>query len=222
MAGGARGRMTAGLVVVSVVLLLAVSGLAGLLVVRLTDRDPQVAIDAAAPASVPGTTQELDQRTDPRPTVDPARGRPLRIEVPSLGIDAQVVAVGLEDDVLVPPSDPTLVGWWRDGAVAGVARGTTLLAGHTYSAGDGVFDDLGLLEQGDRFTVTTTRGRIPYRVEAVRGYTKDQLAEVAERLFSQTVVGQTVLTTCTDYRAGGYHANIVVVAHPTRQQLTDP
>ena len=208
--------MGAGLVVLVVVTLLAVSGLATLFLVRLSDRDPQVAVDPASPATVPGSVREPDTLTDPRPTADPARGRPLSIKVPDIGVHVEVLAVGLQDGVMVPPSDPTKVGWWRDGALPGDALGTVLLAGHTYSVGDGAFDDLGLLVAGDRFIITTSRGQIPYRVDAVRAYTKDQLAAVAERLFSHTVTGQAVLTTCTDYRDGSYHANIVVVAHPAR------
>jgi LPXTG-site transpeptidase (sortase) family protein len=170
-----------------------------------------------ASVGVPSCVREADPAGSAGPTGsrDPARGRPQRLAAPAIGVDATVLPIELDDSsVLVPPSDYTAVGWWSEGAVPGSVRGTVLVSGHTVSTGGGVFDDLGRLEPGDRIDVTTTRGRIGYRVDVVRDYSREQLAAVADRLFSQTTTPQLVLTTCTDYRDGEYHGNTVAVAHP--------
>jgi LPXTG-site transpeptidase (sortase) family protein len=145
----------------------------------------------------------------------PARGVPHTLAIPRLGVDAEVQPIGIEDDVLVPPDDVTAVGWWRGGALPGSRRGTTLLAGHSWQGGDGVFDRLAGVEPGDLLTVTTARGRVDYRVESVAALSRAELARASGRLFSQAVAGRLVAITCTDYRDGAYRGNTVVVATPS-------
>jgi LPXTG-site transpeptidase (sortase) family protein len=146
---------------------------------------------------------------------DPARGAPIRLVAETVGIDAAVDPVVVDEDaVLRPPSDVSRVGWWQDGAKPGSRLGTVLLTGHTYSGGDGVFDELGRLATGDEVRVRTATGVVTYRVDAVEDYSKAQLADIAPRLFSDSVRSQLVLVTCTDLDRGEYHGNAVVVAHP--------
>jgi LPXTG-site transpeptidase (sortase) family protein len=201
------------------VLLTLVALVLGVVVTRGGAED--VAIDPDEPRATPSCIQDPEPTARSTSRPDPARGRPLRLLVPSLDVDAEVRPIGLEGEALVPPDDVTVVGWWRDGALPGSRRGTALLAGHTWSAGDGVFDELAGLESGDRIVVTTPRGRIDYSVEVTTTYSLDDLARVSERLFSQEVAGRLVVTTCADYRDGAYQANTVVVARPvstTRQE----
>jgi LPXTG-site transpeptidase (sortase) family protein len=147
---------------------------------------------------------------------DPARGLPVRVVAETVGIDAAVDPVVVDEDaVLLPPGDVSRVGWWQDGAKPGSRRGTVLLTGHTYSRGDGVFDDLSRLATGDEVRVRTATGVVTYRVDAVEDYSKAQLATIAPRLFSDSVRSQLVLVTCTDLDRGEYQGNAVVVAHPS-------
>lgn len=147
---------------------------------------------------------------------DPARGVPLRLVVPAIGVEAPVVPVALgASGVLEPPADVTRVGWWEGGAEPGSRHGTVLLTGHNYSRGDGVFDDLQRMRAGDLLEVWTTRGRVRYRVDAVEDYTKTQLSRIATGLFSQSVRSQLVLVTCSNYEHGVFHGNTVVIAHPS-------
>jgi LPXTG-site transpeptidase (sortase) family protein len=80
-----------------------------------------------------------------------------------------------------------------------------------------VFDDLDRLGPGDGIAVRTVTGVVTYRVDVVEDYSKTQLADIAARLFSQSVRSQLVLVTCTDLDNGEYHGNTVVVAHPAGQ-----
>ena len=95
--------------------------------------DPVVRIDAAKQ----------------KPTVRrPAAGRPTRLVVPRLGVDAPVIGIGVIDGVLLPPSDPQTLGWWSDGAQPGAAHGGALITGHTVHTGGGAIDDLETLRAG--------------------------------------------------------------------------
>jgi LPXTG-site transpeptidase (sortase) family protein len=143
-----------------------------------------------------------------------AVGPPRRLFVPSLGVDAPVVGIDAPDGVLVPPSDPTVLGWWRSGARPGARYGGALITGHTVSTGGGAFDDLETLVAGDPVRVRTVRGDIRYRVTAVTVYRKASLARDAARVFSQKVPGRLVLITCEDWNGTVYLSNAVVFADP--------
>jgi LPXTG-site transpeptidase (sortase) family protein len=146
--------------------------------------------------------------------VQAARGTPVRLEVPGLRVDVPVTGISAPDGVLLPPSDPQVLGWWRDGALPGAARGSALITGHTVSTGGGAFDDLETLGRGDRVRVRTTRGILVYEVTGVTIYRKATLAEDAARVFSQSVPGRLVLITCEDWNGSTYLSNAVVFAEP--------
>ncbi|RYP81617.1 class F sortase [Nocardioides guangzhouensis] len=153
------------------------------------------------PASAPGPT---------RP------GRPVRLEIPVLALDAPVVPISLgADRVLVPPADTQVLGWWSGGAQPGAARGSALITGHTVHTGGGVFDDLARVHKGDLLRVRTTTGTLRYRASSVRVYRKASLAQHAERVFSQAVPGRLVLINCADWNGAVYLSNTVVTAAPS-------
>src|SRR5262245_1413953 len=124
--------------------------------------------------------------------------------------DAPVIPVDLDGGTLVPPSDPTVLGWW--GQPAGAARGATLLVGHTVSTGGGTLDDLEHTSVGK---VANVSG-VNYRVERVTVISKAQLAERAPKLFDQTGNAKLVVVTCEGYDSSTrtYDDNVVVVAKP--------
>jgi LPXTG-site transpeptidase (sortase) family protein len=193
------------------------------------DAPRQLTADRAA-----GGTEDESASTDlpsgaaptsgpPRPAASPptnqapaatAAGRPMRVTVPSLDIDAPVVPLETDGRVLVPPTDPTTAGWWRDGAAPGSSVGAAIVTGHTVSSGGGVFDDLDRLRPGDAVGVTTTHGRLDYVVEKSVTIRQGRLAERAPRLFSQSGRGRLVLVTCEDWNGDIYLSNQVVVALP--------
>jgi LPXTG-site transpeptidase (sortase) family protein len=154
--------------------------------------------------------EKREERREPR--VDEARGEPVRLVVPSLGVDAPVVGIGVVGGVLLPPDDPTTLGWWSSGAEPGAAKGSALITGHTVHTGGGAFDDLGTLRAGDRVRVRTLKGVIRYHVTDVTTYRKARLAEHAKSVFSQSVNGRLVLITCEDWNGTGYDSNSVVIA----------
>lgn len=151
-------------------------------------------------------------------TTAPVNDESLRLEIPTLGVDAPVVGIEARADVLLPPDDPMTLGWWSDGARPGAAVGSALITGHTVSGGGGVFDDLEALQVGDEVNVQTTSGVTRYAVTEVEILRKAALARQAPRLFSQEVPGRLVLVTCEDWNGDTYLSNVVVLAQPLPQQ----
>jgi LPXTG-site transpeptidase (sortase) family protein len=165
---------------------------------------------ANAPYDVaPGV--ELDS---PSPRPRPRPGVPVRLIVPSLGVDAPVIPITAPGGVLLPPGDPQTLGWWRDGAQPGAAYGGALITGHTVHTGGGAFDDLDTMRDGQFVRVRTSTGMLEYAVSSVTVYRKSTLARDAGRIFSQSVPGRLVLITCEDWNGAGYDSNAVVVADP--------
>ena len=146
----------------------------------------------------------------------PRPGDPLRLQIPTLAVDASVDPILAPGGVLTPPSDPQVLGWWADGARPGEARGSALVTGHTVSTGGGALDDLEELGEGDAIRVSSARTRTVYSVESVRVLAKGDLAVRAEQLFDQDVAGRLVVVTCEDWDGEEYLSNVVVTATPTR------
>lgn len=168
--------------------------------------------DSSAPAS---ETTPPPIGTTAKPALAPSEpGAPELVRVPALGVRAPVVPVHAPDRTLVPPRDPSRLGWWADGAKPGAAEGSALIAGHTVHTGGGALDDLEQLRAGDEVVVRTDRGTVHYEVDRVRIYSKGRIADDATRLFSQDVPGRLVLITCEDWDGTRYLSNVVVTALP--------
>lgn len=173
--------------------------------------DHPAASDSASASSAPTRTTPRPSQTRTVTTDEP--GRPVAVRLPSLGVRAPVVGVGLATDrTLAPPADPRLVGWWRGGARPGSRRGAAVLTGHTVHDGGGVFDDLAALEVGDAVEVVTDRRALAFTVRSVRDLGRSDVAARARRMFSPTGVPRLVLVTCTGWDGERYLGNTVVVA----------
>ena len=170
------------------------------------------AVAVVDPAAAEPDTGSVELPEPPTGRVTP--GSPRRLSVPELGVDAPVVPVRADGDVLVPPSDAQTLGWWSEGAEPGARRGSALVTGHTVHAGEGALDRLETLEVGDGITVATRRGAIDYRVSDVEVFGKGAVTRQAERLFSQDVPGRLVVVTCEDWNGERYLSNVVVTATP--------
>lgn len=180
----------------------------GLVLATVSDAGPvgERRPEEAAPSSGPASAVVLA----------PRRGGPQEIHIPRLGVRARMVPVQARGDVLLPPPDPAVVGWWVGGARPGAERGAAVVTGHTVSTGGGVFDGLGALRAGDVVTVRTGDGVLRHRVASVTTYSTQALADHADRLFAQDAPGRLVLVTCEDWDGNAYLSNDVVVADPVR------
>ena len=132
-----------------------------------------------------------------------------RLSIPAIGVEAGVIAVGVtRSGQLAIGGSVRDVYRWRDGVLPG-QQGSAVLAGHTWSRGSGVFDDLGRLRPGNRVVV----GRNRFEVTRVRRVTAMSPQAVAE-LFSDRGPARLVLITCGDRNdlTGVYRTRIIVNA----------
>jgi len=161
------------------------------------DQEPS-AVAAATVAATPA----------PAPATRPTPVRPTSFHM--WRFDAPVVPITLAGSELVPPADPSVLGWW--GKPAGARTGTTLLTGHTVHTGGGELDDLGLTPVGS----TARVAGVTYDVTSVRVVSKAQLARRAPVLFSQSGHPKLVIVTCEGYNpaTGEYAGSVVVTAKP--------
>jgi LPXTG-site transpeptidase (sortase) family protein len=139
-----------------------------------------------------------------------------RVRIPRIGVDAPVVAIQAnENRVLDPPRDPSVVGWWSDGAAPGETRGSAVLVGHTVrNKGGGVFDDMGDLSRGDSIEVDKSDSTLSYRVKSINVLSKEEVARNAEEIFAQTGPDRLVIITCDDWDGSAWRSNIVTIATP--------
>lgn len=153
----------------------------------------------------------------PQPRLVPAGwerpGTPRQVRIPELGVSAEVLPILTRGDTLVPPADPTELGWWADGARPG-DPGRALVAGHTVHTGGGALDDLETLDRGDAVVTSDRSGSTRWVVESVEVLGKGELARDAQRLFRQDGPARLVLLTCEDWDGSAYLSNVVVVARP--------
>lgn len=161
----------------------------------------------------------------PRPSVDPLAAlrpsddpQPSRVRIPSLGVDAEVVLVGVEDDgEMEIPEDVSTVGWYRWGPAPGDA-GSSVIAGHvdSRSQGRGAFFDLRRLQPGDRVEIAYDDGSVT--VFEVQGRDViDKAVIPLDEVFDRDGPARLTLITCGgefDYGTRHYVSNVVVVATP--------
>ncbi|MEA2170865.1 MAG: hypothetical protein QOF76_4165 [Solirubrobacteraceae bacterium] len=144
------------------------------------------------------------------------RKAPTRVEIPSLGVDGQIHAIGIDtkQNALGIAVSIDKVGWWRDGAAPGDS-GVTLLAGHVDSAvrGAGVFYPLKSARRGATVRVTVQGGETKtYKVQSVKRVLK---AKLPKNLFTRKGPERLVLVTCGGPflpDIGHYRDNIILTA----------
>jgi LPXTG-site transpeptidase (sortase) family protein len=140
--------------------------------------------------------------------------RPTRLQVASLGIDAPVLASGIDlaQGVLGVPADIHELGWWADGASPGDPTGSIVIAGHVDSAtaGAGALFQLKNAKPGTLIQVTTADGRTwNYKVVSVATMPK---ADLPTAIWSQRGRNHLVVVTCGgpfDTATRHYRDNIV-------------
>jgi sortase family protein len=142
-------------------------------------------------------------------------GRPVRIAVPSAGISARVVPVGLtRDRALQVPSDAHVTGWWKGGPRPG-QPGPAVIVGHVDTvSGPAVFYPLRVVRRGDLVVVRRADGGATrFTVQRVVRYRKARFPTAA--VYGLTRSPTLRLITCSgsfDRSTGHYLDNTVVYA----------
>jgi len=143
---------------------------------------------------------------------------PLRVTIPAIGVNAQVIPLGENPDgtVTVPPlSMPFVTSWFDEGPAPG-QRGPAALFGHVDTAyvGPAVFYDLGELRPGQTVSVTRADGSTAvFRIDRVAMYPK--IAFPTAAVYGPTPDAELRLVTCGgpfDEVTRTYVDNVVVFA----------
>ncbi|MFE7928491.1 class F sortase [Streptomyces sp. NPDC057456] len=157
------------------------------------------------------------------PAVKPlGQALPQRIDIPDLGVQAPVVARGLDTDggVDPPPFDQAgVVGWYADGATPG-ARGTALLVGHVDTeTRPAVFYKLSTLKAGETVRVVRDDGKVAeFTVDDVEVVQRDRFDARQAYGPRQPDRAELRLITCGgtfDRVSRSYTANVIVSAYLT-------
>ncbi len=121
----------------------------------------------APPANIPPVTSGAAPRNV---------GLPMRVIIPSIGVDASVEQVGVTaDGAMDTPADPWNTGWYAPGVKPG-QTGNAAIAGHVdyHGIGPVVFWDLNKLAVGAEVLVVTDAGQtLRFTVRGSEYYTDD-------------------------------------------------
>lgn len=165
-------------------------------------------------------------RADPELTARTASGAqttqaehpedPVAVSVPAIGVDSELVRLGLNQDrSMEVPANFDLAGWYIHSPRPGDA-GPAVIAGHvSSSAGPGVFYRLRDLEPGQEIHVTRDDGaRVTFTVDRLEQYPKEQVP--TDEVYGSTGgEAELRLITCAgdfDRRERRHRDNIVVFA----------
>jgi sortase A len=154
----------------------------------------------------------------PSPTVSPIAemGKPKKINIPSLGVEADIEEVGTDaEGKMDVPREDMNAGWWKFGTIPGV-KGNSVIAGHfdRKDGGPAIFYDLKSLKTGDEFSVTDENGRnIPFIVYKAESFKVSEFP--INEVFGNTDSANLNLITCSgtwDNNNANYSDRFVVFA----------
>ncbi|MFI6863659.1 class F sortase [Streptomyces sp. NPDC050421] len=177
-----------------------------------SDASPSKPPTAAAQA--PTTVGTPDTEAKDTPPAKAAAQAPVHVSIPSLGVDSDIMRLGLNTDgtVEVPPAEKGMtVGWYTGGAVPG-EPGPAVLIGHNDTRlGRAVFHDLKKITKGADITVRDERGtEVHFKVTGRE--TASKTAFPTARVYGKTKDRALRLITCDGaFDAQGHPVDNLIV-----------
>ncbi len=150
----------------------------------------------------------------PTPTTPSRVADPVRIEIPSIGVDAAIDPLEVKEDTLAGPKRFSHAGWWRAGPEPG-EPGAAVIAGHIDSyKGPAVFIRLHEVQPGALVVVhRADRSSVSFRAVGIERHRKSQLP--TDRVFAESNSPLLRLITCGgefDEQKKSYRDNVIVYA----------
>lgn len=176
-------------------------------------------VSTARPGAIPPLSAGPTGPAHAAPRPASASSPPVRVRIPSIGVDSSLQKLGLlPDGALVPPSYWQVAGWYAGGVRPGDI-GPAVIAGHVDSvSGPAVFYELVKLKPGNVVFVTRANGStLRFTVARRDEYPKNKFP--TEAVYGPTPVPTLRLVTCTgdfNYQARSYVDNLVVTAYLSR------
>ena len=184
-----------------------------------SDSDSMVPV-TLAPATTTPTEAAPVPTAESTPTEEvpnPLAASSLRLQIPSLGVDAPVITMGIDSQgVMEIPGDGQTVAWYDFTAAPG-ASGNAVMSAHVdYRGEEGVFGRIVTLEDGDEITVLSDGAALIYIVQSVE-LIRPEEADVARLVGSRDGAEQLTLITCGgtwDRQRREYDHRVIVQAIP--------
>jgi sortase (surface protein transpeptidase) len=177
---------------------------------------PSTAAAGTTPVEIAGLAKASSARWDNlKPAHDPSL-MPARLVIASMGIDAPIAAVGIDQDgALDLPADNSTVAWFADGSQPG-GEGAALLAAHVDQNGrQGVFFRLRDLEPGTEIRVEAADATVRTFVVEGPPINVKKSALPVDQVFRTDGPSTLVLVTCGgrfDRVNRSYEDNTIVIA----------
>lgn len=179
-----------------------------------------VAAAATEQPSVSDVASTVPSAAPPAPSAAPSapaateRARPVRVVIPAIDVDADLVGLGLNPDASMEVPDFGTAGWYTPGPIPGES-GPAVIAAHVDSvSGPDVFYRLDQLRPGDEVTVVHADGtRSRFVVRRQEQEPKDRLP--VERIWNDTSEAVLRLITCGgefDEQRRSYRSNVIIYA----------
>jgi sortase (surface protein transpeptidase) len=177
-----------------------------------------VVVAAAATVLIVTQVREVTTSATTQPTTTSPRsvspGDPVRVTIPAIGVDAQLVPVGLKQDGAMQTPPFGIAAWYQPGPRPG-QPGPAVLVAHVDSKANGpdVFYRLRELAAGDQVTVHYPGSATTFTVTGKEQAPKTDLP--TERIWTDTTTPVLRLITCGgafDRSARSYLDNVIVYA----------
>ncbi|BDZ66016.1 class F sortase [Agromyces mangrovi Wang et al. 2018] len=174
--------------------------------------EPAEAGTASVP-SVPVRSSALDDQP-----ADPTEA-PVRLHAPGIGVDVEVVRVGIVDgDVMELPENPNVAGWYRYGPGIGDESGTVVVAAHVDSLefGLGPFAAIADAPVGTEIVLTSAEGTTERFVIASRDAARKGSVDW-DAVFDRSGERRLAIITCGgefDWERRTYLDSVVVLTEP--------
>jgi len=163
------------------------------------------------------------------PLLNPDAGDPIRVRIPGIDVDADIIDLGLNPDrTLEVPQNFEQTGWYTGRSIPG-EPGPSVIAGHVDSTtGPAVFFRLRELAEGDLVLIDRADDLTAhYRVN--RAVHVNKTSFPTKDVYGSTTKPTLRLITCGgtfDHNEGSYQGNLIVFAdylgtHPTSGPLHD-
>jgi len=174
----------------------------------------------SAPAAATATATATAAPASASPVAAPqplvmAASAPVRVQIPSIGVDSDLMDLGLQaDGTLQVPATGFPAGWFTEGPTPG-ERGPAVIAGHVdWGGSPGVFWSLRDVVAGDEISVVREDGSTAvFRVSQVGQYSKEAFPTAA--VYGDLDHAGLRVITCGgdfDHAAHSYEDNTVVFA----------
>lgn len=179
-----------------------------------SDDSPSKSPAAVAPTTTTAVTPDAEASATTGSASKSAAQAPVHVSIPSLGVDSDIMRLGLNTDgtVEVPPAEKGMtVGWYTGGPVPG-AQGPAVLIGHNDTRfGRAVFHDLKKIAKGADITVRDAKGA-EIHFEVTGRETASKNAFPTDRVYGPTDHRALRLVTCDGaFDAQGHPVDNLIV-----------